>query len=74
MQLYTFEADGGVDIVKFEADWEIQRNLNGWPPFDFRWDDNVLRAIVGSDNVREAELRKILNFSLGPQGRRLKEP
>jgi hypothetical protein len=70
---FHFEVDGVVDLYKFDADWETQRALNGWPPFDFRWDGNRLMASINSNNIPESELRKMLNFSLGPQGRRLNE-
>ena len=70
---FHFEVDGEVDVNEFDAAWETQRNLNRWPPVEFRWDGNRLRASVYSNNVPESELRKMLNFSLGPQGRRLKQ-
>ena len=69
---FHFEVDGVVDLNKFNADWEMQQGLNCWPPVDFCWDGNHLKAAVNSKNVPEPELRKMLNFSLGPQGRRLK--
>ena len=70
---FLFEIDGAVDANKFNAAWETQRALNGWPPVEFRWQGDRVRASVNSNNVPESELRKMLNFSLGPLGRRLKE-
>jgi hypothetical protein len=73
MRSYSFDVDGPVDFSAFSREWEIQRALNVWPPVKFEWHGNSLRATVDSDNVPERELRKMLNFALGPQSRRLVE-
>jgi hypothetical protein len=73
MLYFTFEVDGPVDLNQFEADWELQRDLNDWPPVMFEWDAKIIRASTDSRFVTENELRKMLNFALGHQDRRLLE-
>ena len=69
---FYFEIDDAVDISEFNIAWERQRTLNGWPPFEFTWNGNHVKASVNSSLVTGPELRKMLNFSLGLLGRRLK--
>ena len=73
MTYFTFEVDGPVNLGQFEPDWELQRELNGWPPVMFAWEGTLIRARTESDNIPDGELRKMLNFALGYQGRRLLE-
>jgi hypothetical protein len=73
MLYFTFEVDGPVDPSQFDRDWELQRELNGWPPVMFAWDAMIIRASTESDYVTDEELRKMLNFALGHQHRRLLE-
>ena len=70
---FYFEVNGVIDAKEFNAEWEMQRTLNKWPPAKFHWEGNRLMVSVDSNNVPEPELRKMLNMSLGSQKRRLKE-
>ncbi len=71
MMFFTFKIDGVVDRDAFAKQWEFERASDEWPPFDFTWAGNILRARTDSHNVPEAQLRKKLNLALGHQGRRL---
>ena len=71
--MYQFEADGEVDIPRFNADWEAQRKLGGIPPVAFAWVGCLARAYINSPIFGAAELRKSINTALGLQGRKLKE-
>jgi len=71
MQLYSFLADGPVDHLRFDKEWESQRLLNLWPPAEFTLRENLIRAVVDSNNVPEEQLRKMLNIVLSQQDHRL---
>jgi hypothetical protein len=77
MKVFNYDVDGPVDLGRFDADWKFQRSLfqrslSDFPPVKFSWQGAFVSASVESDNLPEVEMRNLLNFSLGPQGRRLK--
>jgi hypothetical protein len=68
-----FFIDNVVNIDQLQQALDAELEMNGFPPFELTVRGNLIMVRVNSLNVPEAEVRKMLNMSLGRQGRRLRE-